>query len=199
MNKKYVIAAIAVIVVAPVLWYLVSPLFITKRVSESMDDLIRLSHPSALPEETSQPFTMPAIDMSKLTPPAGMDPKTESKGPTAPPPTSPQTTSDVRGVGQGHFEGLVGHSAAGRASLLRIGEAFYVRLEDDFRVTNGPDLYVAFGKNGEVDTDALIAPLKGNEGGQNYTVPETINAAQYNEIWIYCRAFSTPFGKAVLN
>lgn len=196
MNKRSVGIAVAIIISVPVLWYLFSPLFLTKRVNESMDDLIRLSHPASSPAITN---TAPMMDLSQVTPPPGKDPQTESKGPTAPPPSTQANGSDIRGVGQGTFEGLAGHSASGRASLLRIGETFYVRLEDDFRVTNGPDLVIGFGKNGTYDKTSMLAELKGNEGGQNYEVPDSVNAALYNEVWIYCRAFSVPFGKAVLN
>ena len=40
--------------------------------------------------------------------------------------------------------------------------------------------------------------LKGNIGGQNYEVPAGIDPLLYNEIWVWCRAFSVPFAKAVL-
>lgn len=197
MQKKYIAIAAALLVAIPVLWYLVSPLFLTKRVHETMDDLLKMSLDVSHPGQPTS-TTAPTMDPSSFVPPAGKDPKTESKGPTSPPPSGGTVTS-VRGVGQGTFEGLAGHTAQGKASLLQIGGTFFVRLEDDFYVTNGPDVFIGLGKNGEYDKAAQIAPLKGNEGSQNYEVPADINAAQYNEIWIWCRTFSVPFGKARLN
>jgi len=98
----------------------------------------------------------------------------------------------------GNFEGLAGHNAQGMATLLKIGEKYYVRLEDDFTVTNGPDLFVHFGKDGEYDASARLGGLKGNIGGQNYEVPTGLDPENYNEVWIWCRSFSVPFGKAML-
>lgn len=101
-------------------------------------------------------------------------------------------------VAQGTFVDVGLHNAEGTATLLRRGDRYFVRLEDDFKVTNGPDLYVSFGKDGRYEEAGILEPLKGNEGGQNYEVPSQISAADYNEVWIWCKAFSVGFGKAVL-
>jgi hypothetical protein len=101
-------------------------------------------------------------------------------------------------IASGSFEGLATHNAMGTARLLKIGDKYYIRFEDDFRVTNGPDLFVHFGKNGEYDPAARLASLKGNSGSQNYEIPENIDFNNYDEVWIWCRAFSVPFGKAAL-
>ncbi len=102
-------------------------------------------------------------------------------------------------IAEGTFIGLgVGHSAEGQARLIKVADTYYIRFEDDFKITNGPDLLVYFGKNGHYDASAKIAGLKGNVGGQNYEVPAGLNPANYNEVWVWCRAFSVPFGKAIL-
>lgn len=101
-------------------------------------------------------------------------------------------------IASGSFEGLAAHNAAGTARLLKIGDRHYIRFEDDFRVTNGPDLFVHLGKDGEYYSEARLDALKGTVGSQNYEIPEGINPEEFNEVWIWCRAFSVPFGKAVL-
>lgn len=98
----------------------------------------------------------------------------------------------------GTFEGLEFHHAEGTATLIQSGDQWYVRFEDDFMVTNGPDLFVHFGKDGAYVAEARLGKLKGNIGSQNYLVPEGINPEDFNEVWIWCRAFSVPFGKALL-
>ncbi|MEX0919352.1 MAG: DM13 domain-containing protein [Parcubacteria group bacterium] len=110
-----------------------------------------------------------------------------------------EETIETQIVSQGTFEGLERHNGEGTASLIKIGDKHYIRFEDDFRVTNGPDLFVHFGKDGEYVAEARLGDLKGNVGGQNYEVPENLDPNSYNEVWIWCRAFSTPFAKAVLN
>ena len=106
--------------------------------------------------------------------------------------------SNIQTISAGIFSGLAGHNAGGTVKLLKIGSEYYVRLEDDFTVTNGPDLFVHFGKDGQYTASARLGNLKGNIGGQNYKVPTELNPADFNEVWIWCRAFSVPFGKAQL-
>ena len=101
-------------------------------------------------------------------------------------------------VAKGAFQGLGAHNAAGTAELLRSGDKFFVRLDDDFSVTNGPDLFVYLGKDGRYVAETQLGALKGNVGGQNYEIPSGINPADYNEVWVWCRAFSVGFAKAVL-
>ena len=140
-------------------YWLISPLFITERVDEKINDIMAL--PSGSPTATEAPMA-PEI------------------------------------VSQGEFAGLAGHSGRGTAKLLFANGKHYIRLEDNFRVTNGPDLFVYFGKNGSYVSEARIAALKGNEGGQNYEVPSDIDPSQFSEVWIWCRAFSIPFAKTEL-
>lgn len=101
-------------------------------------------------------------------------------------------------VRQGTFVSLAGHSAEGTATLVKAGEKYYVRFEDDFEMTNGPDLFVHFGKNDAYAIEARLGALKGNIGSQNYEVPEGIDPLQYEDVWVWCRAFAVPFGKATL-
>ena len=98
----------------------------------------------------------------------------------------------------GSFEGLAFHNAVGTAKLIKTGDSYYVRFEDDFRVTNGPYLVVNLGKDGKRDGDAELGRLKGNVGSQNYKIPAGLDISAYNEVWIWCKAFSVPFGKAIL-
>ena len=146
MKKLLIIIGVAV--TAIVAYWLISPLFITKRVDEPLE-------------------------------------KVAAK-------------SAVETISQGTFAGLAGHNGRGMAKLLKIDGKNYIRFEDDFRVTNGPDLFVHFGKDNQYAASARIGELKGNEGGQNYEVPSAIDPKQYNEVWIWCRSFSVPFAKAVL-
>jgi hypothetical protein len=106
--------------------------------------------------------------------------------------------NEIRELRAGEFQGVGVHSAKGTAKILDTNGRKFVRLENDFEVTNGPDLFVYFGNNGQYDGAAQIAPLKGNVGGQNYEVPENINPEQYSEVWIWCKQFSVPFARSEL-
>lgn len=102
-------------------------------------------------------------------------------------------------LAEGRFMDADGsHKGEGVVRLISVGGKNFIRFEDDFKVTNGPDLFVHLGNDGAYAGEARIGALKGNIGGQNYEVPENINVDEYNEIWIWCRVFSVPFARAIL-
>lgn len=106
---------------------------------------------------------------------------------------------ETRVVLEGSFEGFDRiHYGSGDVKLIKSGDQYIIRFEDNFNVANGPDLYVGFGKDGEYKEEAQLERLKGNVGSQNYAIPDYIDISQYNEVWIWCKAFSTPFAKAEL-
>lgn len=152
------------------------PLFINKQVDEAL--------PGGL-QELPPPIntTIPTDDAM----PAGM---LEASN-------APETTARV--LGTGVFTGFDAlHQASGTARVIEVDGKQYVRFENDFTVTNGPDLFVHFGNNNAYDADANLGRLKGNQGSQNYEIPAGIDASEYSEVWVWCRAFSVPFGKASL-
>ena len=105
--------------------------------------------------------------------------------------------TSVEVVKQGQFTGFDKiHTGSGTASVISIGDKNYIRFEEDFVVNNGPDLYVGLGQNGSYIKGSELGVLKGNMGSQNYELPEDVSP---EEVWIWCKAFSVPFAKAVLN
>ena len=120
--------AAMVVLLAPAVWYLASPLFLTNAVDEA----------------------------------------------------SPASRVESR-LGSGSFgvgDGI--HKGEGTSSLVQLADGQRVlRLDDDFRVTNGPDPYVylpgspAPRSSGELHAngDFEAGQLKGNVGGQNYALP----------------------------
>lgn len=117
-------------------------------------------------------------------------PKSEAENPV---------TVEPVALAEGLFQGADSfHQAAGTARLVATDGKKYIRFEDDFTVTNGPDLFVYLGNNGQYDADTNLGRLKGNVGSQNYEVPAEIDVSQYSEVWVWCRAFFVPFGHAVL-
>jgi len=149
--KKIIIAVVAVVVLGVGYW-LISPFFIDKKVSEELDFSNEL--------EGVQPVLA------------------------------------LRGSFEG-FDRI--HYGSGNVSVLEVGDKFIIRFEDNFNVANGPDLFVGFGKDGKYIKGSEISKLKGNIGSQNYELPAGTNLSDYNEIWVWCRAFSVGFAKAVLS
>lgn len=99
-------------------------------------------------------------------------------------------------LSRGVFTGINRQSGSGDVTLLKQGDKYYIRLESNFNVSSGPDLMVAVGKGGQVL--ALVGPLKGTSGGQNYELPASIGPATFDQVLIHCRAFKYSFARADL-
>jgi hypothetical protein len=99
------------------------------------------------------------------------------------------------------------HRGEGTAKIVTLPNGQRVlRLDDDFRVTNGPDLYVYLSGHAAPRSSAdlhaagdfEVAVLKGNIGGQNYELPAELDIEKFRSVVIYCRRFTTVFSTAEL-
>lgn len=169
-TAKTSIGIVVALGIAVVIW-LGAPLFYDKEVNES------------LPTGGSAPTGNPAVL------PTAQDVPVQGE------PVQPALSV----LGEGSFQGFDQlHQASGTARIVEVDGKKYVRFEEDFEVTNGPDLFVYFGRNGEYVDETNLGRLKGNKGSQNYEIPASINVDDFSEVWVWCRAFSVPFGRAVL-
>lgn len=103
---------------------------------------------------------------------------------------------EIMSVG-GTFRGT-SHEGRGEVSVTTKAGKSTIHLADNFYVTPGPDLYVAFGNDEKVDKNALFAVLKANEGAADYDVPANIDASRYTQVIIYCKAYGYEFSVASL-
>jgi hypothetical protein len=96
------------------------------------------------------------------------------------------------------------HNAEGDAKVFTAsdGQTMHrvLRLEN-FKATNGPDLYVYLSKEGtSIDNGYVnLGRLKGNIGNQNYDIPNDVNLEEYDNVLIWCKMFSVLFGHAELS
>lgn len=92
------------------------------------------------------------------------------------------------------------HETSGVARVIRLRLGGRV-LTFDLRTSAGPDLRVYLAPRDGIDVGDHVdlGGLKGNIGTQQYAIPADTNLARYTAVVIYCRAFSAPFGRAVLN
>lgn len=90
------------------------------------------------------------------------------------------------------------HHGSGTVNVIRVGRQEYLRFEDNFSVTNGPDLFVYLGKEREVHPALQLGELKGNQGSQNYVIPIDASILDTNQVIIWCKAFNVNFSIADL-
>ncbi|HEU5317686.1 MAG TPA: DM13 domain-containing protein [Chloroflexota bacterium] len=97
------------------------------------------------------------------------------------------------------------HRGSGTATLLRDTTGMAFLQLSDFRVTNGPDLYVyltpiaAPNTHDDVTRGALqVGRLKASEGGFTYELPPGADPTAYRAAVIYCLQFRTIFSIAPL-
>ncbi len=109
-------------------------------------------------------------------------------------PTASAELSSGNFVGSG--DGI--HEAEGDVITLNLEDGSqYVRFEN-FKSTNGPDLYVYLATDDQASDFVSLGLLKGNIGNQNYEIPEGVDLSKYNKVLIWCKAFSILFGSAEL-
>lgn len=98
------------------------------------------------------------------------------------------------------------HKGEGSATLYTLEGGQNVIRFEDFRVTNGPDLYVwlsdaapgATSEDVRTGRSIELGELKGNVGNQNYELPADVDPGEYRSVVIWCRAFGVLFSQAVL-
>lgn len=95
------------------------------------------------------------------------------------------------------------HRGTGTVSLVQDGGRAVLRL-DQFRVTNGPDLYVyltsaaAPTSHDEVAQGLRVGQLKASEGTFSYALPAGTDLRTFRAAVIYCYQFRTIFSVAPL-
>lgn len=98
------------------------------------------------------------------------------------------------------------HTGQGRAAIYDLGGGERVLRLEDFRVTNGPDLYVYLSASADPRRAAELraapavnlARLKGNIGNQNYSLPADLDLAPYRTVVIYCKKYDVIISTAPL-
>ena len=90
------------------------------------------------------------------------------------------------------------HNAEGVAKIIQLADGTDILRLENFKATNGPDLYVYLSTDKTNAHIVNLGRLKGNIGNQNYLIPAGTDITKYNTTLIWCRAFSVIFGSAQL-
>ncbi len=98
------------------------------------------------------------------------------------------------------------HDGEGLAQVVQLADGRRMLRFTRFKTLNGPDLQVYLLGSAEVnDGRALdaagfvsLGELKGNEGDQNYEIPDGVDLARYPAVSVWCRRFAVNFTTAPL-
>jgi hypothetical protein len=206
MNKKAIIVVIIIAAIAiPVGIYTVSPLFINTTVNEplptsSVSELQKFQEFMSMNSEQERLEKGQQMTTEEknaiLRGAAQTNGNTVNENMTEATATTLGQTSLLMGKFIGVNDGI--HNAEGLAKVIRLDDAsMFLRLEN-FKATNGPDLYVYLATDNSASDFVNLGRLKGNIGNQNYDIPEGTDFSKYHTVLIWCQAFSVLFGSAEL-
>lgn len=179
MNKSVLIAIIAAAIIVPGTVYAVSPYFTETTIDE----------PSPVATSGDGTESMEKEGDAMMEDDAMMEKDDGAMMEDA-------MTKELSGGFEGAGDGI--HNASGKATVLYPEDGSAVLRLENFRVTNGPDLYVYLSTDRSASDYIDLGQLKANSGNQNYELPDGVDLSKYDTVVIWCKAFSVYFGGAEL-
>ena len=208
MNKKKAIIVVIIIaaIAIPVGIYTVSPLFINTTVNEplptssSVTDLQKFQEFMSMNSEEERVEKGQQMGTEEknaiLRGAAQTTGNTVNENMKEAAATTLGQTSLFIGEFVGVNDGI--HNAGGMAKVIQLDDASMILRLENFKATNGPDLYVYLATDNSASDFVNLGKLKGNIGNQNYDIPEGTDFSKYHAVLIWCQAFSVLFGSAEL-
>lgn len=199
MGIKWIIGLIVIVGIA-IGFYTLSPLFINKEVEEqipdnlaidayykfqSLDDVERSNIASEMTDREKNILMIGAKETNK-----------EINEEMSKFMDNLSFTRNLEGTFIGVGDGI--HNVDGIAKILTLVDGSKILRLENFKSTNGPDLHVYLSTDKMASNFMDLGRLKGNIGNQNYQVPVDIDLSKYNNVLIWCKAFSVLFGNAQL-
>lgn len=90
------------------------------------------------------------------------------------------------------------HNAEGVAKVIPLDSGESVLRLENFKATNGPDLYVYLSTDKQASDFVNLGRLKASSGNQNYEIPSGTDLSKYDNVLIWCKAFGVLFGSSQL-
>lgn len=101
------------------------------------------------------------------------------------------------------------HDTSGTVKIVELADGKRVLRLENLKTSDGPDLRVWMSdqkvKPGTAGWRVFddgkyveLGPLKGNEGNQNYDIPEGTDIDELSSVTIWCKRFAVSFGAAAL-
>ena len=201
-RTKIIIGVIIAIIVVPLAVYTVSPLFISTEVNEPLPVLASAEFQRFM-NLTEEGRIQAADNMSQQEKNSIMilaAKENSTVNESIDTKVAGQETDTSRNMLSGKFIGVNDgiHNAEGVAKVIVLDDGTSVLRLENFKATNGPDLYVYLATDKSASDIVNLGRLKGNIGNQNYPIPSGTDVTKYNTALIWCKAFSVLFGSTQL-
>lgn len=199
-RTKIIIGIIIAAIVIPSAIYTISPLLVNTAINESLPPSLASSDFQKFMNMTEDERIEAANNMTQkqkemIMTMAAKDNNTVGENMSVAT-TSASSNKTLIGKFVGAGDGF--HNAEGVAKVIQLANGTDILRLENFKATNGPDLYVYLSTD-KTNADIVnLGRLKGNIGNQNYLIPAGTDISKYNTALIWCRAFSVLFGSAQL-
>ena len=183
--KIKAIVVLAVIIVLPIVWYLISPIFKVVEVQEESPLQASSKQPvikdamNTMDAATKREFERQVMEASKKV-------KAMNEG----------MPSKTKFIAQGEFTPRA-HDVAGRALLIQQGDKKILRFED-FETINGPRLNIYLSSELGDDDFVDLGLIRATKGNVNYELPAGVDTSRYNKVLVWCVTFGVLFSYAEL-
>lgn len=99
----------------------------------------------------------------------------------------------------GNFmQGPYGNNVNGKAEIYEKNGTYTLVFNENFTVSNGPDLYVYVSKEQQPSQFISLGKLKSVNGGQTYTFMSSVNFEEYKYAVVHCQQYNHLFSYALL-
>jgi len=96
------------------------------------------------------------------------------------------------------MQGPYGNNVNGKAEIYEKNGVFTLVLNENFTISNGPDLYVYVSKAQQPSQFISLGKLKSVNGGQTYTFTGSVNFDEYKYAVVHCQQYNHLFSYALL-
>ncbi|QQV02007.1 MULTISPECIES: DM13 domain-containing protein [Chryseobacterium] len=99
----------------------------------------------------------------------------------------------------GNFmQGPYGNNVNGKAEIYEKNGTYTLVLNENFTISNGPDLYIYVSKEQQPSQFISLGKLKSVNGGQTYTFMSSVNFEEYKYAVVHCQQYNHLFSYASL-
>ncbi|MCT4617636.1 MAG: DM13 domain-containing protein [Candidatus Gracilibacteria bacterium] len=198
MNTKKILIIIGIIIILPIAWYLISPIFIVIERDDKLpfstnnnENIVDNNSPEILEDVVDKiennNISEDNTDKENIEEENKVVEEIEKKEEKVP---------EIITSHKGDFIAAE-HEVKGEAKLILSGEDAVIRFEN-FDTINGPDLFIYLGADLKAKDFIDLGKIKGTKGNINYTVDSNIDFDKYKYVMVWCKPFSALFSYAEL-